>query len=428
MRIVMVTNTYAPHVGGVARSVEAFAAEYRRRGHQVLVVCPEFENAPKQEPNVIRVPAIQRFNGSDFSVVLIAPRWLRTAVEAFAPDIIHSHHPFLLGATAVRLARTLDVPLVFTHHTMYEHYTHYVPGDSEAMRRFAVQLSTNYANLSDAVFAPSKAVAAILHRRGVKVPVHAVPTGVRLEDFAGGSGKGFRAILAIPESAFLVGHVGRLAPEKNPAFLAGAVARVLEQMPSAYAVIVGGGPSMSGMREVLQRPGPEERVHFAGVLHGLFLVSAYKAMDAFAFASLSETQGMVLTEAMAAGVPVVALSAPGVDEVVRDEMNGRLLRNADQETFAAALHGIAALPIRQRQVLRKGARKTAEAYALTHTADAAIKAYEALLTRPRVPETEAHDAWQRTLRLLRSEWDLLASMADAAVSRGENERQAEGAP
>jgi glycosyltransferase involved in cell wall biosynthesis len=116
MRIVMMTNTYAPHVGGVARSVEAFAAEYRRRGHQVLVVCPEFENAPKQEPNVVRVPAIQRFNGSDFSVVLMTPRWLRTTVEAFAPDIIHSHHPFLLGATAVRLARMLDVPLVFTHH------------------------------------------------------------------------------------------------------------------------------------------------------------------------------------------------------------------------------------------------------------------------------------------------------------------------
>jgi glycosyltransferase involved in cell wall biosynthesis len=327
MRIVMMTNTYAPHVGGVARSVEAFAAEYRRRGHQVLVVCPEFENAPRREPNVVRVPAIQRFNGSDFSVVLIAPRWLRATVKAFAPDIIHSHHPFLLGATAVRLARTLDVPLVFTHHTMYEHYTHYVPGDSEAMRRFAVQLSTNYANLSDAVFAPSQAVAEILDRRGVRVPVHVVPTGVHLEDFAGGSGKGFRAILAIPESAFLVGHVGRLAPEKNPGFLAGAVARFLVQMPSAYAVIVGGGPSISGMREDLQRPGLAERVHFVGVLHGLFLVSAYKAMDGFAFASLSETQGMVLTEAMAAGVPVVAVSAPGVDEVVRDGANGRLLRN-----------------------------------------------------------------------------------------------------
>jgi 1,2-diacylglycerol 3-alpha-glucosyltransferase len=421
MRIVMVTNTYAPHVGGVARSVEAFANEYRRRGHQVLVVCPEFENAPKHEPDVVRVPAIQRFNGSDFSVVLITPRRLRTTVEVFAPDIIHSHHPFLLGATAVRLARMLDVPLVFTHHTMYEHYTHYVPGDSDAMRRFAVQLSTNYANLSDAVFAPSEAVATILRRRGVKVLVHVVPTGVRLEDFARGSGKGFRAILGIPEDGFLVGHVGRLAPEKNPGFLAGAIIRFLMEIPSTYAVVVGGGPSMSGMREDLQRPGLEERVHFAGVLDGVFLVSAYKAMDAFAFASLSETQGMVLTEAMAAGVPVVALSAPGVDEVVRDEANGRLLRNADQEAFAAALREIATLRVEQRQALRKGAR-------LTRTADAAIKAYQTLLARPHVPKSEAHDAWQRTLRLLRSEWDLLAGMADAAVSRGEDEPQAEGAP
>jgi glycosyltransferase involved in cell wall biosynthesis len=172
------------------------------------------------------------------------------------------------------------------------------------------------------------------------------------------------------------------------------------------------------MREDLQRPGLEERVHFAGVLDGVFLVSAYKAMDAFAFASLSETQGMVLTEAMAAGVPVVALSAPGVDEVVRDEANGRLLRNADQEAFAAALREIATLPVEQRQALRKGARQTAEAYALTRTADAAIKAYQTLLARPHVPKSEAHDAWQRTLRLLRSEWDLLAGMADAAVSRG----------
>jgi glycosyltransferase involved in cell wall biosynthesis len=192
---------------------------------------------------------------------------------------------------------------------MYEHYTHYVPGDSDAMRRFAVQLSTNYANLSDAVLAPSEAVATILRRRGVKVPVNVVPTGVRLEDFEAGSGNGFRAILGIPEDVFLVGHLGRLAPEKNLGFLAGAVARFLAETPSAYGLIVGSGPSMSGMREDLQRPGLEERVHFAGVLNGLFLVSAYKAMDAFAFASLSETQGMVLTEAMAAGVPVVALSA-----------------------------------------------------------------------------------------------------------------------
>jgi glycosyltransferase involved in cell wall biosynthesis len=371
------------------------------------------------------VPAIQRFNGSDFSVVLIAPRWLRTAVQDFAPDIIHSHHPFLLGATAVRLARTLDVPLVFTHHTMYEHYTHYVPGNSEAMRRFAVQLSTNYANLSDEVLAPSQSVAAILHRRGVGVPIHIVPTGVRLEEFDKGSGIGFRAIMGIPESAFVVGHVGRLAPEKNLDFLADAVARFLAATPTAQALIVGGGPSMPAMRAALQGPSLKPRVHFAGVLHGLFLVSAYKSMDAFAFTSLSETQGMVLVEAMAASVPVVALTAPGVDEVVRDGINGRLLRRADPVALAAALSEFAALPIGQRQALHCGARETAKDYCLARTADAAIKVYEALLKRPRAPKREPHEAWQRTLRLLRSEWDLLAGIADAAVAPGENERQVE---
>ena len=105
MRILMMTNTFTPHVGGVARSVEAFTASYRKLGHEVLVVAPEFDNMPSEETGVVRVPAIQNFNGSDFSVVLPAPGFLHDAVEAFQPDIVHSHHPFLIGSTALRLAR-----------------------------------------------------------------------------------------------------------------------------------------------------------------------------------------------------------------------------------------------------------------------------------------------------------------------------------
>jgi glycosyltransferase involved in cell wall biosynthesis len=427
MRILMMTNTYAPHVSGVARSVEAFAREYRRRGHQVLVVCPEFEKAPKHEPDVVRVPAIQRFNGSDFSLVLMTPRWLRAAVEAFAPELIHSHHPFFLGATAVRLARVRELPLVFTHHTMYEHYTHYVPGASEAMRRFAMHLSTNYANLSDAAFAPSETVATILRRRGVQVPLHVVPTGVSLEEFSGGSGNGFRAIMGIPDDAFLVGHVGRLAPEKNLGLLTRALARFLLASPMAHAVIVGAGPSSSKVHDDLQRAELEGRVHFAGVLENRFLVSAYKAMDAFAFTSLSETQGLVLVEAMAASVPVVALSGPGVDEVVRDRENGRLLAQAEEADFAAALSEIATLPVEERHAWSCRARQTAEAYSIVRTADTALAAYGALVAQPRVPNVKAHEVWQRTLRLLRSEWDLLAGIADAAVSDGEEDELPPGA-
>ena len=158
MNIALLTNTFTPHVGGVARSVDAFAKAYRELGHHVLVVAPEFDDAPEYETDVFRIPAIQHFNGSDFSVVLTVPSELSDYMEEFKPDIIHSQHPFLLGWTAVRMARMLDLPLVFTHHTLYEQYTHYVPGYSPGMKRFIIELSTRYANLTDQVFAPSESI------------------------------------------------------------------------------------------------------------------------------------------------------------------------------------------------------------------------------------------------------------------------------
>lgn len=416
MKIAMVTNTYAPHVGGVARSVYAFASAFRRRGHDVLVVCPEFEGAPAAEVGVLRVPALQNFNGSDFSVVLSVPRSLRTAIEAFGPDVIHSHHPFLLGSTAVRLARALDRPLVFTHHTMYEQYTHYVPGDSPAMRRFVIHLSTNYANLSDEVFAPSESIAEILRRRSVRVPVRVVPTGVDLGEYAAGSGAGFRSIMGIPDDAFVIGHVGRLAAEKNLGLLGEALARALTVLPHAHALIVGQGPEADALHARVAAAGVLERVHFAGLLRNRFLVSAYKAMDVFAFASLSETQGMVVSEAMAASVPVVALDAPGVREMVRDGANGRLLPpQADAAAFCDALRTLAEA---DRAPLRAAARATAEGFSLDHSADLALAAYRVLLSgRDSQPRDAADEAWSRSLRLLRTEWDLLSGMADAAVAR-----------
>ncbi|MFW6163868.1 MAG: glycosyltransferase, partial [Planctomycetota bacterium] len=228
MRIAMFTNTYLPHVGGVAQSVDRFTRGYRQRGHRVLVVAPRFEGQPEAEEDVVRLPAIQNFNGSDFSVVLPASDELRRAIEAFEPEIIHSHHPFLIGNTALRQAARYGVPLVYTLHTMYEHYTHYVPLGRDAMKRYVVELVTGYANLCDGVIAPSESVEAILHDRGVTTPIAVVPTGVDTETFGSGDGRAARQRLDMPSGAFLIGHVGRLAPEKNLVFLAQALAHTLE--------------------------------------------------------------------------------------------------------------------------------------------------------------------------------------------------------
>ena len=341
MNLLMVTNTFTPHVGGVARSVTTLTEELRRRGHRVLVVAPLFDGATLGETDVIRTRALTNFNGSNFSVVLPPRLILARVVDRFKPDIIHSHHPFLLGATAARVGRSRNVPLVFTHHTLYERYTHYVPGDLPGMSRLAVRLCTRYANRSACVFAPSQSVVEILRDRGVAAPIEVVPSGIRLADFQHGNPDRIRFEFGLPEDAFVVGHLGRLAEEKNLSFLSRAIAQFLSGAPEAYALIVGQGAHEGRMRSIFRTAGVERRVRFTGTMTSSQVADAYQAMDVFAFASVSETQGLVLAEAMAAGVPAVALDGPGVREVLRDGLNGRLLQSADEASFARALHWVA---------------------------------------------------------------------------------------
>ena len=414
MNIVMVTNTYTPHVGGVARSVAAFSEEYRRRGHRVLVVAPEFPNQPADERDVVRIPAIQNFNGSDFSVVLPVSGLLTEALDAFEPDIFHSHHPYLLGMTALRNARYRRLPLVFTHHTLYEQYTHYVPGDSPALSRFVIELATRYANLTDRVFAPSESVADLLRARGVSVPITVVPTGVDLSRFGRGDGRAYRARLGVPPDAFLVGHVGRLAPEKNLAFLAESVALFLQAHETARFLVAGRGPSEEEIRAIFERHGLSDRLHLGGVLEGGALADAYHAMDVFAFSSKSETQGMVLTEAMAAGIPVVALDAPGVREVVHDGKDGRLLREETPQAFAAALQWLYALGPEERRALHAAARALAERFSMPNTAARALDCYEALRRQAFVEREDEFEQWEGTLGLIKAEWEIVKGMAGAA--------------
>ena len=132
MRILMLTNTYPPVVSGVARSIVAFDEEFRRRGHEVLIIAPEADDASGDDPHVVRVPAIQHFNGSDFPLPVPSPGLVAATVDDFRPDVIHAHHPFFLGNSALRLARSREVPLVFTHHTMYDQYTHYTAVETPA--------------------------------------------------------------------------------------------------------------------------------------------------------------------------------------------------------------------------------------------------------------------------------------------------------
>lgn len=430
MNILIVTNTFTPHVGGVARSVAAFTDEYRRRGHKVMIVAPDFDGQPEHEDNVYRVHALQRFNASDFSVALPIHPNLSQAVNAFQPDVVHSQHPFLLGHTAVRLARHRDLPLVFTHHTLYERYTHYVPGDSPALKRYVIELSTRYANLADQVFVPSESIRRLIRERGVETPIEVIPTGVRLDTFEQGDGAACRRSLGIPEDAFVVGHLGRLAPEKNLEFLTQALVAFLRHQDRARILIIGVGPSEGLIRTTVEQAGLADRMYLLGVLSPPDLANALHAMDVFAFASTSETQGMVVTEAMAAGLPVVALDAPGVREVVTDRVNGRLLPEADVSAFSEALAWVADLDGEALEAMLNAVRDTARAFSMQRSADKALRCF--LNVKPKAAaQSSMHESrWVDITRAIKTEWDILKSIAGAGEAlvrrRPEEDRSVDG--
>jgi 1,2-diacylglycerol 3-alpha-glucosyltransferase len=415
MNILMMTNTYTPLVGGLEKSVETFTKEYRNRGHKVVVVAPQFENSPDDEEDVIRIPAIQNINGTDFSMKLPVPGVLSEALGGFKPNIVHSHHPFLIGSTALRVAYKNNAPLVFTHHTLFEQNTHYLPaGDTDIMKRFVVTLSTGYANLADHVFAPSQSVVMMLRERGVETPIDVVPTGIDVDYYAKGDGSAIRGQFKISKDSFVIGHVGRLAQEKNLGFLAEAVAFYLKANPKAHFLVAGKGPLEESIQEIFKNEGVSERLHLIGVVQGQELVDVYHAMDIFAFASHSETQGMVLTEAMAAGTPVIGIDAPGVREVIKDKENGRLLFQEDKRVFAEALAWFFSLPPAEKDKMCAAAKKTADEFSITHCTDRALKLYESIRRR----DSDRHDSDSKlgkTVRRIRAEWEMVKTFTKATT-------------
>jgi len=412
VNILMMTNTYKPILGGLERSIESFTREFRRRGHRVVIVAPEYEGA-KPEKDVVRIPAVQNFNGSDFSVQLPIPGILELALGDFRPDLVHSHHPFLVGDTALRVASKYNVPLVFTHHTLYEENTHYVPGNEEAVKRFVIELSTGYANMVDQVFAPSESIKAMLEARGVTTPVVAVPTGIYISQFSRGAGQAFRKKLNIPADAFVVGHVGRLAPEKNLEFMTQAVAQFLRAQPKAHFLVAGDGPSQENMQEIFNNNGVSSRAHFAGVLKGKDLVDIYHAMDIFVFASHSETQGLVLAEAMACGTPVVAVDAPGVREVVKDKANGRLIETDNVSELADAMEWVRRQPAHAFKQMRSACRETASEFSMERSVGKALAAYASLSIQGFFYRSGGTSMRERIGRVVSTQWGLFKNFTKA---------------
>lgn len=414
MKVIMFTNTFVPHVGGVTRSILTLKAEMERRGHSVLVVAPSYDGYQADEPDVLRVPAIKKLAGSDYSMPVPMSRHIRDEIEAFGPDVIHVHHPFLLGDTGLRMAASLRVPSVFTYHTRYEFYLGPNVAPNGRLAHLVRSLADGFADVADMVVAPSASVRDILLERGVKSPIAVIPTGIDLAGMAAGDREGMRARLGFGPETFVVGHLGRLAPEKNLSYLGGALETFLKRNPDARFILSGRGPAKSALTERLDAAGVGQQVQMLDPFEVGDLASFYAAMDVFAFASHSETQGLVIPEALAAGTPVVALDAPGVREAVGGNDCGRLLpAEASTSAFSDALEEIQALPAGERAIMREAARAAAASYSVENMGSAFEELYTEMIAKGYNENTAGQRAWDDIWAGLATEAELIENMLTA---------------
>ncbi|MBK1699456.1 glycosyltransferase [Thiococcus pfennigii] len=339
MRVLMISDVYFPRVNGVSTSIQTFAHELVAKGHELTLIAPDYGRSAAAEPfEIIRIPS--RYLPIDPEDRILRTRALRhyhRALLARGYDLVHIQTPFIAHYAGLGLARRLGVPAVASYHTFFEQYfDKYVTFLPSAWLRFITRrFSTSQCNDVDGLVVPSRAMLEVLRGYGVTIPAQVIPTGIQLERFRRGDGAAFRTRHGIaPERPVLV-HVGRIAHEKNVEFLLRMLVAVKAEMPDVLLVIAGGGPARRSLEALAAQLGIAEQVRFVGYLdRGGPLEDCYSAGDVFVFASRTETQGLVVLEALALGLPVVSTAVMGTREVLVDG-RGSLIAEEDEADFAA---------------------------------------------------------------------------------------------
>lgn len=377
----MLSDVYFPRVNGVSTSIRTFAHELQRLGHAVAIVAPAYGAADEDgEFELLRLPARRIFFDPEDRLIRRAA--LRGAAAELAQrrwDVIHVHTPFRAHQLGVLLRRRGAAPLVETYHTYFEPYAkHYFPWLPAAPLRLAARsVSRRLCSEVDHLIVPTRQMQEVLERYGIATPTTILPTGIDLDEFQGGDGARFRRLHDIGAERPTLVTVSRLAAEKNIAFLLDVARALLDEFPNLVFIVAGEGPDAERLRAKGHALGLDGHLRFPGNLdRRTALLDCYRAGEVFVFASPTETQGLVLIEAMALGVPVVSTAVMGTATVLRQARSARVSAE-DVPAFAGHVAALLRSP-ELRARLGAAARDDARAWSAPVLMRTAIELYERL--------------------------------------------------
>ncbi|PJA86685.1 MAG: hypothetical protein CO141_03445 [Candidatus Moranbacteria bacterium CG_4_9_14_3_um_filter_42_9] len=376
MRIAIFTNNYLPNPYGVPGSIESFRKEFEAAGHSVFIFAPKWKGYKDENPNVFRYPAINISYKIKFPLPIPYSRKMDKILEKLDLDIIHAQHPNLLGLEALRWANKKNIPLVFTWHTLYDKYTNFVPLlPKKLSANWIIKKAVKFANKAHLVIVPTGSVVDIIKNWGVENKIISIPTGVEENTFQNYDRQNIREKFEIREDDILLLLISRITEEKNIEFIFDQLTDMFNRNVLLKLMVVGEGYLVPKLKKFSEEKSIASRVIFAGRSGKEDLKNHYAAGDIFVHASKSETQGMILSEAMYMGLPVVAVEATGAKDLVVNNLSGFLVKEDGREFRAAAekLAGDKELREKMSEAAKKIAR---EKYTSRVCAEQMLKAYE----------------------------------------------------
>jgi glycosyltransferase involved in cell wall biosynthesis len=380
MKILYISDVYFPRINGVSTSIETFRRNLCALGHTVHLIAPEYLTTSANEIDVLRVPA--RNIPFDPEDKLMQYGWVMERIDQLRAeqyDIIHIQTPFVAHYLGIKLSRLLGIPCVETYHTFFEEYLfHYIPIIPKSlMRIIAKRFSRHQGNSLDGMVVPSNPMLNVLKNYGITTHSEVIPTGIEPASFVLGDRGAFRTKYSIPQNRPVVMFVGRVAHEKNIVFLLEVLARVRVEISDVLFVIAGEGPARLSLEQEVKDRGLSENAKFIGYLdRNTELNSCYRSADIFIFSSRTETQGLVLLEAMAQGVPVVSTAELGTRDVLKEGL-GVWIAKEELEDFSGKvvrMLGNAEL----RDELGKAGREYAMGWSASQQAERMILFYQSV--------------------------------------------------
>jgi 1,2-diacylglycerol 3-alpha-glucosyltransferase len=381
MRIAMMVDAYKPYISGVTNFVALNKRQLEKLGHEVFVFTFGNSHIPDDEPNIIHSAGIPLgktgfYLGLGYSPA--ARRLLQTM------DIFHVHHPFLSGRLALRYRKEKHIPVVFTNHTRYDLYarvyTRLIP--PAVMDAFLRLYLPRFYRACDLVIAPSEGARQFMLGLGKGFSVEVVPNGVDLAPFNHVPDPVSRADLGLTAQDVVLAYLGRLGEEKNVAFLLDVFGRAAQACDRARLMLVGEGPLRGALMSRAARMGLAEKVIFTGFIPYAQVPRYLAAADAFVTASVTEVHPLTVIEAMAAGLPVLGITSPGVGDTVQDGVTGYLVP-PEAEALAEKMI-LLVTDTERRQAMGRQARQAAQAYAIEHTVQLMLERYRRLVNGRRL--------------------------------------------